>query len=124
MSDKSSVKELWLQRYPRKFPKADRSVAPVPGAIAVSRAGRDRYRAFIITDVLPAEIGEKTLRVMVADGKLRSTASPKKKNLSHLVLVKHSPRAAEMLATGSFTDSAAEMILKEEWYGTNISINQ
>lgn len=113
MSDKGLIKEQWLRRYPRPFPKADKTVCPVPGAIAVSRAGRDRYRAFIITEVLPAKLGEKNLRVTVTDGELRKSDSPKKKNLAHLILVGMSERAAALIADGSLTDEAAAEILRE-----------
>ncbi|MBQ7828194.1 MAG: hypothetical protein IJ386_08015 [Clostridia bacterium] len=113
MSDKGLIKEQWLERYPRSFPKADKTVSPIPGAIAVSRAGRDRYRAFIITEVLPAELGEKNLRVRVTDGELRRVSSPKKKNLSHLILVGMSDTAAKMIACGTLTDEAAAEIIRE-----------
>ena len=113
MSDKDLIKQKWLEQYPRAFPKADKSVMPVPGAIAVSRAGRDRHRCFIITEVLPPERCERTLRVMVTDGKLRPTASPKKKNLAHLILVGMSSTAAELIAVGKLTDGKAEEILSE-----------
>lgn len=113
MSDKSLIKEQWLERYPRAFPKADKKVCPVPGAIVVSRAGRDRYRAFIITEVLPEKLGENNLRVTVADGELRKVSSPKKKNLSHLILIGMSESAAGMLAEDTLTDNAAAEILRE-----------
>lgn len=113
MSDKSLIKQRWLERYPRKFPKADKTVRPVPGAVAVSRAGRDRYRTFVITEVLPPELCEKNLRVMVVDGNLRAVDSPKKKNLSHLILVGMSDEAAEMLASGTLTNEAVRRILSE-----------
>lgn len=119
MSDKDLIKQKWLERYPREFPKADKSVMPVPGAIAVSRAGRDRYRRFIIAEVLPPEQGERTPRVTVIDGCLRSTGAPKKKNLAHLILIGMSDAAAEMLAQGTLTDKAAAEILRE-YENTNI----
>jgi len=119
MSDKDLVKKQWLEKYPRQFPKADRTVSPIPGAIAVSRAGRDRYRRFIITEVLAPEMNEKDLRVLAVDGNLRKTASPKKKNLAHLILIGMSDRAAALIADGALTDKAADEILSE--YGcTNI----
>ena len=113
MSDKSHVTKEWLEKYPRAFPKACKTVGPVPGAIAVSRAGRDRYRTFIITEVLPARVNEKNLRVTVTDGKLRPTSSPTKKNLSHLILVGMSDRAAELLELGKLTDKDAAEIIEE-----------
>ncbi len=113
MSDKDIVKSRWLERYPREFPKADKSVAPIPGAVVVSRSGRDRYRRFIITEVLPPEINEKSLRVLVCDGSLRPVGDPKKKNLSHLILVGMSDDAAKLIADGSLTDKAADEILEK-----------
>lgn len=113
MSDKSLIKKQWTLKYPRAFPKACKTVSPVPGAIAVSRAGRDRYRTFIITEVLPVEEFEKNLRVLVTDGDLRPLASQKKKNLSHLILVGMSDRAAELIAAGMLTDQAAREIIEE-----------
>lgn len=113
MSDKDLVKQQWLERYPRSFPKADKSVTPVPGAIAVSRAGRDRYRRFIVTKVLAPEMNEKHLRVLVCDGLLRQTETPKKKNLSHLILIGMSERAAALIADGKLDDKTADEILSE-----------
>ena len=113
MSDKDLVKKQWLERYPREFPKADKTVSPIPGAIVVSRAGRDRYRRFIITEVLPPELNEKNLRVLVCDGDLRCAGAPKKKNLSHLLIVGMSEKAAMLIADGALTDKAAQEILSE-----------
>lgn len=113
MPDKDLVKKQWLERYPREFPKADKAVAPVPGAIAVSRAGRDRYRRFIITRVLMPEVNEKSLRVLVCDGHLRRAATPKKKSLSHLILIGMNDRAAALIAEDALTDAAAAEILSE-----------
>lgn len=113
MSDKDLVKQKWLERYPRRFPVADKTIPPVPGAIVVSRTGRDRYRRFIITKVLAPEPNEKNLRVLVCDGCLRSTASPKKKNLSHLIIIGMSDKAASLIEIGALTDNDASEILSE-----------
>jgi len=113
MSDKDLVKKQWLERYPREFPKAKKDVMPIPGAIVVSRAGRDRYRRFIITKVLAPEPNEKDLRVLVCDGCLRGIAKPKKKNLSHLILIGMSDKAATLIAEDALTDNDASEILKE-----------
>lgn len=123
MSDKDLIKKKWLERYPRGFPKPDKTVMPVPGAIALSRAGRDRYRSFIITEVLPPERCEKELRVTVVDGKLRRVNDPKKKNLAHLILVGMSSEAAILIADGRLTDDEAVRIL-EGFRMTNSSINE
>lgn len=120
MLDKGLIKASWCERYPRTFPKPDSSVAPVAGAVAVSRAGRDRFRVFIITDVLPQKPNEKAPRVTVIDGKLRTASAPKKKNLSHLILVGMSSAAAKLIAADELTDEAAREIL-EEYRGVQIS---
>ena len=49
------------------------------GEIVLSRAGRDRGRAFVITQVLDAEY------VLLADGRLRTLDRPKKKKRMHLL---------------------------------------
>lgn len=123
MSHKDIVKKLWAEKYPREFPGADPAVMPLPGAVAVSRAGRDKYRAFIILEVLPPRTGERSLRVTVADGKLRSVAAPKLKSLSHLIPVAFSSEACALIRDNSLTDKKCEEILKREWYGANISID-
>ncbi|MCD8084331.1 MAG: KOW domain-containing RNA-binding protein [Clostridiales bacterium] len=48
-----------------------------PGCPAVSLAGHDRGRYVIIV----AEVGE---RVVLADGRIRTVASPKRKNRKHI----------------------------------------
>ena len=52
----------------------------VVGRVVYSAAGRDRKRPFVIVGV--ADDGS----VLIADGKLRAAAKPKKKNLRHLVI--------------------------------------
>ena len=53
----------------------------ITGEIVLSRAGRDRNRAFVVIDVLDAEY------VLIADGKLRTLERPKKKKRKHLLKV-------------------------------------
>jgi ribosomal protein L14E/L6E/L27E len=48
------------------------------GRVAVSKAGRDKDRAFVITAVLDAEY------VWIVDGGLRKLERPKKKKRKHL----------------------------------------
>ena len=50
------------------------------GRMALSRAGRDRGRYFMITQVVDDQY------VMIADGVVRKLANPKKKKLKHLSL--------------------------------------
>jgi hypothetical protein len=48
-----------------------------PGQLVTSRAGRDKGQAFIV-------LGVEGDRVLVADGRLRRVARPKRKNVRHL----------------------------------------
>lgn len=48
------------------------------GVVAVSRAGRDKGRCFVVVGIADESC------VYVADGKTRSLAKPKKKKLKHL----------------------------------------
>lgn len=51
------------------------------GAVVQSKAGRDRYRLYII-------IGEtQDGRALIANGRLHTLESPKKKNLRHLTVL-------------------------------------
>jgi len=50
------------------------------GRLALSKAGRDRDRCFIILDVIDEQF------VTVVDGRLRKLSRPKKKKLMHLRL--------------------------------------
>ena len=50
------------------------------GRIAVSTAGRDKKRYFVIIDIIDAQY------VYIADGDLRKKDHPKKKKLRHLKL--------------------------------------
>ena len=51
------------------------------GEIVLSRAGRDRDRAFVVIEVLDSEY------VLIADGRLRTLERPKKKKRKHLFKV-------------------------------------
>ena len=50
-----------------------------PGGIVLSRAGRDRNRAFLVVDVIDEAY------VLIADGALRTLQRPKKKKRKHLL---------------------------------------
>lgn len=50
------------------------------GQIVKSKAGRDKNRVFIITQILDEQY------VLVCDGDLRKLSSPKKKKVKHLVI--------------------------------------
>ena len=59
---------------------------PETGAIAVSRAGHDKGRAFVILGRADTE------HVLLSDGRSRTVERPKKKKLRHLHV---EPKAAE-----------------------------
>ena len=61
----------------------------VLGRVVVSRAGRDRGRAFLITGIADDK------QVYLADGALRKSTHPKKKKLMHLHI---EPVSAESIA--------------------------
>ena len=69
----------------------------ITGEIVLSRAGRDRNRAFVVINVLDAEY------VLIADGKLRTLERPKKKKRKHLL------KASDMRMELSGTCSNAEI---------------
>lgn len=50
----------------------------VPGAIVRSKAGRDKFRHFVVIEVLDDDY------VTIADGDLRKVDAPKKKKIKHL----------------------------------------
>ena len=51
---------------------------PAVGAVCVSRAGRDKGRAFVIIGICDEQ------HVLLCDGEARKLARPKKKKLMHL----------------------------------------
>ncbi len=59
---------------------------PVLGAVCVSRAGRDKGRAFVLVGVCDEN------HVLLADGEIRRLERPKRKKLRHLSV---EPRRAE-----------------------------
>ena len=62
------------------------------GKMAYSKAGHDKGALFVIT-------GEDAECVLLADGRHRTAASPKKKNKKHIQPVTHLPaEVAEILA--------------------------
>jgi ribosomal protein L14E/L6E/L27E len=50
----------------------------VKGSVVIAKAGRDKGKAFAVTDV----IGKR--EVLIADGKSRPLERPKRKNVIHL----------------------------------------
>ncbi len=54
------------------------------GAVVKSTAGRDRKRVFL---VVGAEGNAQDMRLLIADGRLHTVSSPKKKNPSHILVI-------------------------------------
>ncbi len=50
------------------------------GTVVISKAGRDKGRYFIVTDVIDGDF------VSISDGKLRKIENPKKKKIKHLII--------------------------------------
>ncbi len=75
------------------------------GTVVKSVCGRDRKRVFIV-------LGEEDGHLLVANGRLRSTDSPKRKNLRHVKPVGHLTAAECERLQGSLTDEAVADILK------------
>ena len=48
------------------------------GSVVIAKAGRDKGRAFVVTDIIDART------VLIADGKSRPLERPKRKNVIHL----------------------------------------
>ena len=70
------------------------------GYVAVSKCGRDKGKPGII-------IGwQNDLYALISDGKLRTLAKPKKKNMKHLIFTNYRPGGIreKLLAGGYVTD--------------------
>lgn len=72
------------------------------GRVVRTKSGRDRYRLFAVVGI--TEDG----RLLLADGKLRKTATPKKKNLRHV----------EILAVSMTEGTSLLNLADEELYET------
>jgi len=82
---------------PQTIPDRD---DPRVGAVAVSTAGHDAGFIFVII----AGIDDR--HVLVADGKVRKLAAPKKKKMQHLsIFTRLSERETEKIRSGSINDS-------------------
>ena len=55
-----------------------KEITPACGVVAVSKAGRDAEKTFVILEVLDDQ------HVLIADGELRKVNKPKRKKLKHL----------------------------------------
>lgn len=78
------------------------------GRVATSRAGRDAGTVYLVVGVVGGQA------VLVADGRRRSVANPKRKNLKHLRLGPPVPGVAERIAAGQvLTDEEVREALRE-----------
>lgn len=78
----------------------------LPGSIAVSLAGRDRDRVYIIVGVLDENY------VLVSDGRKRKIEKPKQKKLKHLrILGKPDSELATLIEQNSLTNRTAAKIV-------------
>ena len=75
------------------------------GSIAISTAGRDKDKMFIIVGVLDKE------HVLIANGKSRKIEKPKRKKLKHLRAVGECDLAKEMLNDKKLTNKTAAKII-------------
>ena len=57
-----------------------KEITPACGVVAVSRAGRDAGKYFVILEV------QDDQHVLIADGELRKVHKPKRKKLKHLCI--------------------------------------
>jgi len=86
----------------------------VLGRVVISKAGRDRGRAFLIVGIAD------DAHVFLADGDLRKIARPKKKKLMHLKVEKTvAEETAERLKSGNLVlDAEIRKILMNLGYNT------
>ena len=75
------------------------------GAVAISKRGRDRNKPGIIIGWLPGDF------VLVADGKARTIAKPKKKNMKHLLFTQY--RSGELVAKLQNGDQVTDRMIRE-----------
>lgn len=85
-------------------------MGPELGVLAVSRAGHDRGKVFLIVGRSGSEY------VLLADGMTRKLDCPKKKKLKHVVLLpQRNLEIAEAISDGrSLTDADLRRALKQE----------
>ena len=74
------------------------------GSVVRSIQGRDRYRVFAV-------IGTDGENVTLADGRLHTLASPKRKNLRHVKAIGHLTEAETERLRESFTDETVREII-------------
>ena len=82
------------------------------GSIVVSRAGRDSKRELVIVGLDMSSPSSDI--VYVADGRLRSVETPKKKKLKHLKFTGCvSEKARSLILSGELTNKRLHAILNE-----------
>ena len=77
------------------------------GSLAESRAGHDKGRIYVVT-------GAEGRYLLLADGSIRSAASPKKKNIRHLLILGHRDEelAAALESGAGVTDEQVKRVIK------------
>ena len=95
-------------------------MGPELGVLAVSRAGHDRGRLYVIVGRSESEY------VLLADGKTRKLDHPKKKKLRHVSLLsERNMGIAEAIAEGKpLTDADLRKALKRDEAAAEVSIEE
>ena len=76
------------------------------GVIVVSKQGRDKDKPCIILGWLPGDFA------LVADGRRRTVAKPKKKNMKHLIYTQYRPE--ELAVKFQNGDQVTDRMIREE----------
>jgi len=76
----------------------------VVGRLCISKSGHDKGKYYVIVSVIDDK------HVGVADGKIRTIASPKKKNLRHLFIMNSAISEIRRLLTGESVSSNLKLI--------------
>lgn len=77
----------------------------VRGMLAVSMAGHDRGRLYVIWE-------KENDTISLVDGELRTLARPKKKNRRHVQVIKQIPDEWKALSSQTITDEKVKYVLK------------
>lgn len=80
------------------------------GSLVKSKCGRDRKRLFLVIGI---DLGNPTSPVLVADGKLRKAASPKRKNPLHLIPVGEISDTEKSALKNGFSDEIIAQIVEK-----------
>jgi large subunit ribosomal protein L14e len=85
---------------------AENSAGGLLGRLATSRSGRDTGAVYLVIGTVSATV------VLVADGRHRSVARPKRKNVKHLEFGASAPAMVERLTAGPpLTDEEVRAVI-------------